>query len=240
MRTTKQTWTPSKRAAQWIGAGVASIGLLGGGAMAWSALRPINAPDALRDPMRDVLGFALLSDDFNKLPIEERLRLVMDLAQRLQGLSAGDSALLAAFAAGIRGEARDRLERNVRTLGVDMMTSYANRYSKVPEADRAQFMDEMVVEWSKMMEQLTGQTRDVDDAQRLQEMKDQANRDAERARQNNRPLTADRAANFFTMMQEDIATYADANQRAQTARFFRDMTRHLRGRDIETNQPKKR
>ena len=228
----------SKRTAQYIGGAVALLGVLGGGAMAWSALRPINAPDALRDPMRDVLGFALLRDDFNKLPIEERLRLVMDLAKRLQGMSGSDSALLAAFAAGIRGEARDRLERNVRTLGVDMMTSYANKYAQVPEAEREQYIEATAVEWSKMMEALTGQERDLDDAARLQEMKDQAERDAEQARRNQRPLTADRAANFFTMMQEDIASYADANQRAQTARFFRDMTRTLRGRDINTNQPK--
>lgn len=239
MNKTNQRPPVSKRTAQVIGGAAALLGVLGGGAMAWSALRPINAPDALRDPMRDVLGFALLSDDFNKLPIEERLRLVMDLAKRLQGMSGSDSALLAAFAAGIRGEARDRLERNVRTLGVDMMTSYANKYAQVPEAERAQYIEATAVEWSKMMEALTGQERDLDDAERLKEMKDQAERDAEQARQNQRPLTADRAANFFTMMQEDIASYADANQRAQTARFFRDMTRTLRGRDINTNQPKK-
>lgn len=239
MNKTNQRPPVSKRTAQVIGGAVALLGVLGGGAMAWSALRPINAPDALRDPMRDVLGFALLSDDFNKLPIEERLRLVMDLAKRLQGMSGSDSALLASFAAGIRGEARDRLERNVRTLGVDMMTSYANKYAQVPEAEREQYIEATAVEWSKMMEQLTGQERDLDDAERLKEMKDQAERDAEQARQNQRPLTADRAANFFTMMQEDIASYADANQRAQTARFFRDMTRTLRGRDINTNQPKK-
>lgn len=239
MNKTIQRPPVSKRTAQVIGGAVALLGVLGGGAMAWSALRPINAPDALRDPMRDVLGFALLSDDFNKLPIEERLRLVMDLAKRLQGMSGSDSALLAAFAAGIRGEARDRLERNVRTLGVDMMTSYANKYAQVPETQREQYIEATAVEWSKMMEALTGQERDLDDAERLKEMKDQAERDAEQARQNQRPLTADRAANFFTMMQEDIASYADANQRAQTARFFRDMTRTLRGRDINTNQPKK-
>lgn len=222
-----------------LGGAVALIGVLGGGAMAWSALRPIHAPDALRDPMRDVLGFALLSDDFNKLSIDERIRLVMDLATRLQSMGGGDSALLASFAAGIRGEARDRLERNVRTLGVDMMTNYAAKYAAVPDADRAAFIDATAVEWSKMMEQLTGQTREVDDGQRLREMKDQAERDAERAQRNTRPMTADGATNFFQMMQEDIGAYADPNQRAQTARFFRDMTRQLRGRDIETNQPKR-
>jgi hypothetical protein len=40
-------------------------------------------------------------------------------------------------------------------------------------------------------------------------------------------------------MQADINGDAKPNQRAQTARFVRDMTRHLRGRDIKTNTPKK-
>ena len=90
-----------------------------------------------------------------------------------------------------------------------------------------------------MMEQLTGQQREVDDAQRLDEMKEQAERDAEQGRRDSRPLTADRAANFFSMMQEDIAAYANPNERARTARFLRDMTRQLRGRDIQTNKPKR-
>ncbi len=229
----------SKQAQQTIGITLAAVGLLGGGAMTWAALRPINAPDALRDPLRDVLGFTLLSDDFNKLPIDERMRVVMDLAQRLQSMGGSDSALLASFAAGIRGEARERLERNVRKLGVDMMTSYAAKYAQVAPEDRAKHLEETAIEWQKMMEQLTGQQREVDDAQRLEEMKEQAERDAEQGRRDARPLTADRAANFFTMMQEDIAAYANPNERARTARFLRDMTRQLRGRDIKTNQPKR-
>lgn len=222
-----------------IGAGIALIGVLTGGAMAWSAWGPVRAPDALEDPLEGVLDFALLDARFNRLPIEERVRLALDLARRLQSMSAGDSALLAAFAAGLRGAARAQLEDNVRTLGVDLMTDYGDKYASVPEGEREEFLDRTAVEWQRIMEELTGEQREVSDEERLAEMREQAEQDAERGRRNAPPLTPERVTNFFESIREDVGDRANPNQRAQTARFIRDMTRHLRGRDIATNKPLK-
>lgn len=221
--------TLSPQGARRLGVALAAAGLLVGAGFAWGALRPISAPDALNDPLAGVMRFALLDRDFNRLPVEERMRLVLELAERLRGMDAGDSALLAAFAAGIRGAAREQLEENIRVLGMDLMTSYAAKYAAVPEEERAAFLDATAVEWSKTMEQLTGETKETPDDQRLAEMKDQAQRDAERARENARPLTGEGAANFFQMMQEDVSAYKGPNDRARTSRFIRDMTRRLRG-----------
>ena len=219
-----------------------SIGLLGagsGGALAWAAFRPINAPDAGNDPLTNVLGFALLDKDFRRLPVRERLELVLQLAQRLQTMNAGDSVLVAAFAAGIAGEARKQLEENMRTLAIDLMADYAKNYSGLDDAQREAFLDETALEWSTMLEQFTGQESDATNEERLADMREQAQSDAEAARRADGPLTEDNVASFFESMQADVNGDAKPTERAQTARFVRDMTRHLRGRDIRTNQPRR-
>lgn len=229
----------SDAAARNIGIAAAAIGVLAGAAIAWNAYRPIWAPDFSKAPLKNVLNFALLDADFNRLPLEERMRLILDLAKRLQGMGAGDSALLAAFAAGISGEARRQLEDNIRRLGIDMMASWGARYAEVPETDRAAFLEATAVEWSRLGDQLTGRERNLSDSERLDEMREQSRRDAERGRATDTGLTPDRAGNLFRWVQNDINQNTSANQRAQTSVFVRDMTRVLRGRDPNTNQPKR-
>lgn len=229
----------TKRGSMLAGASLAALGVFVGGAFAWSAFRPINAPDFSNDPLTGVLDFALLDADFSRLPVEERMRLVLELAKRMRSMSAGDSALLAAFAAGISGKAREQLEANVRTLGMDLMASYAEKYSRAPEEKKQEFLESAAVEWSKLGEQLTGQERNLTDAERLAEMKEQADKDAERARKTDKGLKAENVSGLFKMIQTDINKYGGANERAGTQRFIRDMTRTLRGRDPATNQPAK-
>lgn len=221
------------------GAALAALGVCVGGAFAWSAFRPVHAPDFTADPLGDVLGFALLDADFSRLPVEQRLRLALDLARRLRSMTAGDSAVLAAFAAGISGKAREQLEANVRTLGMDLMASYGEKYAATPDAEKEKYLESVAVEWMKLSEQLTGEERNLTDAERLQEMKDRAERDAERGRRTDRGLRATNVTGLFRMIQSDISRYSGPNQRAGTQRFLRDMTRTLRGRDPATNQPAK-
>lgn len=229
----------SKRGSMLMGASLAALGVCVGGAFAWSAFRPISAPDFASDPLGDVLGFALLDADFSRLPVEERLRLALDLVKRFRTMSAGDSALLAAFAAGISGKAREQLEANVRTLGMDLMASYGEKYAKTPDAEKEKYLEGVAVEWSKLSEQLTGEERNITDAERLKEMKDQAAEDAERGRRTDRGLRAENVSGLFKMVQSDINRFGGPNQRAGTQRFLRDMTRTLRGRDPATNKPAK-
>lgn len=229
----------SRRSGMLLGAAIASAGALTGGAFAWAAFRPIHAPDAQRAPLPDILGFALLDADFSRLPVQERMKLVLGLAARLRSMGAGDSAIVAAFAAGIAGKAREQLEANVRTLGMDMMADYAQQYAAAPEAEKEKTLEKSLLEMTKLMEQLTGQERDISNEERLKEMREQAQRDAERGRETDRPLTPERVSGLFRMVQEDIAKHSAPNNRAATQRFIRDMTRTLRGRDPATNQPKK-
>ncbi|MEO0483475.1 MAG: hypothetical protein AAF138_07595 [Planctomycetota bacterium] len=75
----------------------------------WLALRGPSKPNFEIADLDDVLGFALLEDSFNDLPVEERIELVGTMVGRFQSMDAGDSVLLAAFAAGVTGEAREQL-----------------------------------------------------------------------------------------------------------------------------------
>ncbi|TVQ62267.1 MAG: hypothetical protein EA379_05390 [Phycisphaerales bacterium] len=229
-----------RRLSMAAGLTMALAGVLAGSLIAWRSFRPIRVPDVARAPVPDTLGFALLDANFNRLPLEERMRLVLGLAERMRAMNAGDSALVAAFAAGIRGEARRQLEENVRRLGIDFMTSYAKQYADVPEQERATFIESAMLEWMKLGEQLAGIERDLTDEERLERAKAQSERDTRRARAARGQLTNEGATAFMQQMQSDVNQYASPNDRARTARFMRDMTRHLRGRDITTNQPARR
>src|SRR2546423_1864572 len=105
--------TPERRAAlaKWlkIGGPIAAV-IVGVGA--YFAFRPVPQPDYRKDNLRKVFNYTLLTDEFNRLPIEKRLELIGQLVQRMKGMSAGDSTLLAAFAAGIAGKARAQIEEN--------------------------------------------------------------------------------------------------------------------------------
>ncbi|MFX8335581.1 hypothetical protein ABTL52_20230, partial [Acinetobacter baumannii] len=57
----------SDAAAQRVGIAIGSLGILAGAAIAWSAYRPIWAPDFSKAPLKNVLTFALLDADFNRL-----------------------------------------------------------------------------------------------------------------------------------------------------------------------------
>src|SRR5262245_2577613 len=47
--------------------------LLSGSLAAYLLLRPVPQPDYAADPMDDVLNYTLLTDEFNKLPVDKRL-----------------------------------------------------------------------------------------------------------------------------------------------------------------------
>lgn len=209
-----------------------------GGAIAFPQMLP-RAERIPEDPFSGDLAFAILDDDFNRLPVGERLDILLALADRLRSMSSGDSAALAAFAAGLTGAMRERIEENIRIFGVDMMASYGQRYAEIDEARRERFLEDTAVEWSRLIDRVSGQERSATDGERLREMQDQAERDAQRARANQNRLTPERASAFLEAVRSDVNEYADPTQRASTARFLRDMTRHMRGRDISTNKPKR-
>lgn len=232
----RDSFSRSKRLRQGSVAALVML-LFTGSALAVFSLLPRHRPDVAAGDITDVLDYTLLSEDFNKLPLDERFRILRELVRRLRTMSADDSAMMAAFAAGITGQARDQLRKNAEKLMVDTWDSYAAEYEKVKPEDRADFLDRKFVEFTKMGEDLVGESRDKPDHERLADGKKDAQRDAQRARERDPGMT-DRGARFVMETVQRGSMMAAPDQRSRMARFSRDMTRQLRGQDLNTGKPK--
>lgn len=198
---------------------------------AWWFFGPMSRPDYERDNLKRVFTYTLLSDEFNKLPVRERLELVGMLVRRVKSMSAGDSALMAAFAAGIAGAAREQLEENASRLAIDTWDMYAREYADVKAEDREAFLDRVVIEFSRMGETLAGEPTEATDAERLDEARDQARRDMEMMRSGRGPSSRF-ISRAFRVMNSDIGGHAGGAQRSRGALMMRDMVRRLRGESL--------
>jgi hypothetical protein len=206
------------------------------GLSAWLALRPVPKPDYTRAAINTLFNYTLLTDEFNRLPVEERMRLMGQLVERLKGMSAGDSALLGAFAAGIAGSARKQIEENVSRLAIDVWDKYAVDYQDVPAQDRDAFLDHTFIEFAKMMETTAGEVRTISDADRLAEVRRQADRDREALKSGKGVPPARAMSRVFTFMHDNVGSHASAAQKARGQAMMVDMMRHFRGQDIETGK----
>jgi hypothetical protein len=200
-----------------------------GSAIAFVALRPRSTPDIFAADLEDVLDYTLVSDDFNKLPIDERLRLLQEMLKRLRGMDSGDSALMAAFAEGITGKARAQLQKNAERLMVDVWDKFAQDYAKTDPSDRQAYLDQAAIDFAKLGEDLTGFPADADDDARLKRMKKQAKRDEQQMPGPGTPVNAEGVAGFAQLVNRIGQGNTTPAQRDRMAEFGRDMTRHLRG-----------
>ncbi len=211
----------------WIAGSILGVITLVGG---YFLLRPKPQPDYLDSGMDEILDYTLLTDEFNKLPLKERLALISQLVTRLKGMDSGDSALMAAFAAGIAGSARDQLMSNVSHLAIDIWDTYAVRYDQVPEEERSKYIEDAFLDFTKSMESVAGVQSSMSDAERLERARRDAKRDAEAVRSGKGP-SGDQMGRMFTFMRNDVGSNATAHQRARGAVLMRDMMRHFRGDD---------
>ena len=210
---------------------------LAAGVALYFILRPMPKPDYDKDRLDNVFKYTLLTEQFNNLPVEERMKLIGQLVGRLKSMSSGDSMLMASFAAGIAGSARQQIERNASRLAIDSWDKYAKGYADVPEADRGKYLDKTIVEFSKMMEALGGRARDISDEERLAEVKRDIAKEKDRiSRPGNKPGASD-FGRGFQMLDRNIGTHAAPAQRARGALLMRDMGRHLRNEDLSTGKP---
>jgi hypothetical protein len=211
---------------------------LGVGVFLW--LRPRPQPDYALDPMEDVLDYTLLSEDFNHLPIDQRLKLLADLINRLKTMSGDDSAAMAAFAAAINSDRlRAQIEENASRLALDMWDKYALDYQAKPADSRGQYLDDVLLNMMKMMDTVAGVQSDKTDEQRLAEAREQARRDRE-ALQSGKGPSAGQLARMADLMRNRVGSHSSPQQQQRGMQLMRDMTRHLRGQDPETGKPVKK
>lgn len=191
------------------------------------ALRPVPKPDYVTGDMDDLFNYTLLTDEFNRLSVDERLELLTQLRERLGSMDADQSVLMAAFAARIQGELRDQLLENVGRLGVDMVDMYASDYDpNAPADDRRAFLMNSFVELHKRMDKLGGAEREMTDQERLREGFDQAQRDLETL--DNADLSGEQAGEIFRFINSTMGANASPHEKVRSAIFMRDMARVLR------------
>ena len=216
-------------------AAAAGVVVLGVGA--YLAIRAIPQPDYLNDPLDDVFNYTLLTDEFNKLPIDQRLELIGQLVKRLKAMDGEDSMLMAGFAAGIAGAARKQIEENASRLAIDMWDKYAKDYTKVPDSERGDYLDQTFLNFVKTMETVAGESRDKPDEERLAEVRRQANRDRERMKDPKRQPKGEDMGRMFRFMDQNVGGHASPEQRTRGAMMMRDMVRHFRNQDVSTGKP---
>ena len=198
-------------------------------ALLWNASRLRQPPSIFDTPIDNTLGYLTLKD-FSKLPLEERIRFMMDLAERFRSLKPSESAAMAAFLAGVAGPARDQLRNNVKMIAKDVLTEGAQNYMALPPEKRGAFLDEWIIKWQRKMEKVTtGKEEKKTDSERLDAMRDQGKRNEERQnRMTGGGNLSDRGANgFLDFWQGEIQGSSTPREQGQITKFLDDMRTRL-------------
>lgn len=199
--------------------------------LAWWSSRWRPPPSIFDSPVDDVLGY-LAIDDFNELPLEDRVEFMIDFANRFRGLEQSESAVMAAFMAGLTGDAREQMIQNARILAKDILAEGASTYVNLPDAEKDAFIDSWLVEWSKVGERIAfGEPRDRSDEERIEEFRGEARRGQERTaeRNNDISLTEVGAGRFLDFWQSDVEKAASPREQAQITTFMVDVRKRLTG-----------
>ncbi len=198
-------------------------------ALLWNASRLRQPPSIFDTPIDNTLGYLTLKD-FSKLPLEERIRFMMELAERFRSLKPSESAAMAAFLAGVAGPARDQLRDKVKMIAKDVLAEGAQNYMALSPEKRGAFLDEWIIKWQRKMEKVTtGKEEKKTDSERLDAMRDQGKRNEERQnRMTGGGNLSDRGANgFLDFWQGEIQGSSTPREQGQITKFLDDMRTRL-------------
>lgn len=217
----------------WIGAhrrvsvGVLVVLLGGGGFGAWWATRFEPPPDYETARLDTLFEYTLLTDDFNKLSVEERLALIGQLIDRLKAMGTNDSLLLAMFASTIMGEMRAQLEENVSRLAIDVADKFAADYDpNVGEQDKQRYLEDAFVDMQRLFAVVDTDLATKDRDEMLDEGRRQAQRDLNRF--NDGKVGAGEVIRVFDLMNNKVGSRMSGHQKMRVQTMFRDMTEMLR------------
>jgi len=212
---------------QWLalcaGAGAALLLVI---TLSWWMFGRIRKPPSIFDsPVDDTLGYLALKD-FSRLPVEERVRFMLDFAQRFRGMQPGESAAAAAFLAGLSGPARQQLRENVRDLMKDVLSEGAEEYMALSPQQRGAYIDKWIVKWQRTAEiGLTGKDSGKSDADRLSDMRKEGER-AEKRRERfagGGQLSDRGVTGFLDLWQGEVEPASSPREQGQIVRFLDDV-----------------
>ncbi|MFM9146275.1 MAG: hypothetical protein ACKORL_13205, partial [Phycisphaerales bacterium] len=167
------------RLASWGGA-LAAAAVLSAGAWWWFDVRWKPPPSIFDSPVDSILGY-FTTDDFNRLPVAERVKYLQDFVGRFRGMSQQDSVVAAAFLAGVTGKVREQLTQNVRILAKDILAEGAEKFVNLPESERGPFIDRWVADWFRFAEATaTGKESTRSDAEIVGNAREEAKRGEDR------------------------------------------------------------
>ncbi len=229
----KDLWDTRRRELGRAAGGLALAALIGYGVYWWIEVRFHPPPSIFDSPVDDVLGYFSL-DDFSKLPVEDRIRFLMELADRFRGGDQAESAVMAAFLAGLTGPAREQATQNARLLAKDILAQGAAAYLALTEKERGKFIDDWMVKWLKTGERIaTGKEGDKTDEERLADIKEEGERGRTRASEtptDRMPsLTSDGAMRFLDFWASDVEKASSPKEQGQIVRFLGDVRKHFGG-----------
>lgn len=235
-----QTDTPERaKRFKILGFSTGALALVAVGLGLYLALRPYPMPDYDDDPLDDIFNYTLFQDEFNNLPVEERVRLVGSLIKRVEGMGSSDGTLLAAFASGISGSAREQLEENAAQMMLDFMDKFAHDYPSLddPEAQE-EALKSRIVDMIRLANEFDGSPSTRSDDELLERAMRDARRDQDAMRDPSNGPSLGGISRMADMMENRIGAKGTPHQRARITRYMRDMTRYLRGEDLATGKPK--
>ena len=195
----------------------------------WYAVRWQAPPSIFDSPVSNVLGY-LAMDDFSQLPLEERIKFLVDFSDRFRDMEQSESATMAAFLAGVAGPVRETATQNVRRLAKDIMMEGAADYVNLPFAERSEFLDAWIVRWTKVGERVvTGGESGKSDEERIADMRSDVERDTTRELDERRipDLNTVSAVRFMDFWASDVESAASPREQGQIVVFMKDLRKHL-------------
>ncbi|QKK06991.1 MAG: hypothetical protein HND58_01655 [Planctomycetota bacterium] len=214
---------PWSRYAIMGGSSVAALAL---GLGIYLAIRPVPKPDYEQAEMGKIFNYTLLTEEFNRLPVEERIELISQLVDRVGDMDASESVMMAQFFAGIAGEAREQIERNAGKLLVDATDLVAKDYAAVPPEERDAYLDDAYVRLVRLTSPFDGSI----DRRTDEELLERGRRDTKQGQEamGSGEVNADQASRLLVFMNQQTAKSASPAQQQRLTLFMRDMTRRLR------------
>jgi hypothetical protein len=199
---------------------------IGAPVLALTVFSGARKPPSIFDTPIDGVADYLVSEDFSRLSVQERLDFLRDLYERFKGLEQSESAALAGFLAGLSGPAKEQARDNARILAKDILVEGAQGYLALEsKADRGKYIDDWLVKWVRFGEEITGEDTPRSEQDILERLRRDAKRDAERGFQLDREV----AQFMIDMWETDVAPVASPAEQGAIFTFLPALRDHLLG-----------